>query len=133
MWHKCDSVMRTGQEETNIAMASIEQCSDSIAELANRLSTYSSGQRKKKIPDRTLSLYIMDHDIMYEGCLHQGQLVDIEVIEPGGKRADIRISLNSDDLVALTDGELHFAHAWATGRIRIDASIRDLLRLRSFG
>lgn len=114
-------------------MASIEQCSESIAELAERLSSYDPGNRQKKIPDRTLSLYILDHDILYQGCLHKGELVDIEVIEPGGTRADIRISLKSDDLVALTAGDLHFAHAWATGRLRIDASLRDLLRLRNFG
>jgi putative sterol carrier protein len=120
-------------EETNIVMASIEECSESIAELAARLSRYDSGNRQKKIPDRTLSLHIMDHDILYQGCLHQGELVDIEVIEPGGKRADIRISMTSDDLLALTAGQLHFAHAWATGKVRIDASLRDLLRLRSFG
>ena len=31
----------------------------------------------------------------------------------------------------LVDGRLPFPHAWATGRIRLDASFRDLLRLRS--
>ena len=37
----------------------------------------------------------------------------------------------SDDLVAMTNGDLSFAHAWATGQVRLDASLRDLLRLRS--
>jgi putative sterol carrier protein len=39
--------------------------------------------------------------------------------------------LTSDDLVALTDGQLNVASAWATGRLRVDASIKDMLRLRA--
>ena len=39
--------------------------------------------------------------------------------------------MSSDDLVAMTNRELSFAHAWATGRVRLDASFRDLLRLRA--
>lgn len=98
-----------------------------------RLTSYEPKNKDKKIPDRTLSLHIMDHDVMFEGCLHNGELRDVEVVDPGGPPADIRLSMTSDDLLALTAGELHFAHAWATGRIRLDASLRDLLRLRSLG
>ena len=36
-----------------------------------------------------------------------------------------------DDLVALVDGRLNFALAWATGRVKLEAGLRDLLRLRS--
>ena len=46
-------------------------------------------------------------------------------------RADSRISVRSDDLVALSNGDLPFGRAYATNRLRIDASMTDLLRLRS--
>ena len=36
--------------------------------------------------------------------------------------------MTSDDLVALVDGTLHVASAWATGRVKIDAGVRDLLQ-----
>ena len=39
--------------------------------------------------------------------------------------------MGSDDLIALTDGELDFAKAWLSGRIKVEASVRDLLKLRS--
>jgi putative sterol carrier protein len=39
--------------------------------------------------------------------------------------------MTSDDLLALVDGRLKMASAWATGRVKIDAGIRDLLKLRS--
>lgn len=35
-----------------------------------------------------------------------------------------------DDLVALVDGELNFAKAWGSGRVKLHASLRDLLVLR---
>ena len=38
--------------------------------------------------------------------------------------------MSSDDLVALTDGHLHFGKAWASGRLKLEAGLRDLLRLR---
>jgi hypothetical protein len=31
--------------------------------------------------------------------------------------------------VALVAGELNFARAWASGRVRLEAGLRDLLRL----
>jgi putative sterol carrier protein len=37
----------------------------------------------------------------------------------------------SDDLLALTAGELDFTRAWASGRVKMEASIRDMLKLRS--
>ena len=44
--------------------------------------------------------------------------------------AQIRLALTSDDLLALVRGELHFAAAWASGRISIKAGIGDLFKLR---
>jgi hypothetical protein len=38
--------------------------------------------------------------------------------------------MNSDDLIELTERRLRFTHAWASGRLHLDASLRDLLRLR---
>ncbi|MFC6936163.1 hypothetical protein ACFQHO_41705 [Actinomadura yumaensis] len=38
--------------------------------------------------------------------------------------------MGSDDLVAMARDELNPAKAWATGRLKIEASIFDLLRLR---
>ena len=49
---------------------------------------------------------------------------------PDVARADIRLTMTSDDLVALTSGELSFGPAWATGRVKLEAGLRDLLRLR---
>ena len=57
---------------------------------------------------------------------------DLDVVRDGPTvpRADIRLTMTSDDLIALTDGRLHFGNAWATGQVKLEAGLRDLLRLR---
>ena len=114
-------------------MASLDECHDALEVLAKRLAAVDKTKHKKNIPDRSMSLTLLDHDVEFRGRLHDGELRDIERVEPGGPKADVRLTMSSDDLIALTNKELSFAHAWATGRVHLDASFRDLLRLRSFG
>jgi hypothetical protein len=58
--------------------------------------------------------------------------VEVDHIHPGPprERAQIRLVMAGDDLVALVDGELNFATAWGRGRVRLEASLLDLFRLR---
>jgi hypothetical protein len=49
---------------------------------------------------------------------------------PAGGEGQIRLAMSGDDLVALVDGELNFAKAWGSGRVKLEAGLRDLLRLR---
>jgi hypothetical protein len=112
------------------AMATLEQCRQAIEELAARLEAVDAATRQKHVPDRTIGLTLLDLDVTFLGRLDHGSLVDVHVAaEP---RPQLRLVMNSDDLLSLTNGDLHFAHAWATGRLRLDASLRDLLRLRAF-
>lgn len=113
-------------------MATIEQCRAVVTDLVKQLNSFDADTRRKNVPDRTIELVILDLDTVFSGRLHQGDLVDIEENAPAGKKPNVRLVMNSDDLIDLTEGRLKFAHAWATGRIRLDASIRDLLRLRAF-
>jgi putative sterol carrier protein len=46
-------------------------------------------------------------------------------------RPQVRLAASSDDLVALVSGDLTPPVAWATGRLTVEASVLDLLRLRS--
>jgi len=41
------------------------------------------------------------------------------------------VSLRSDDLIAIANGEDNLLAAWLHGRVQISAPMRDLLRLRS--
>jgi len=57
-----------------------------------------------------------------------GTIVDIS--DGDDPRAQIRLSLSGDDLLALVAGELNFAGAWASGRVSVKAGVTDLLKLR---
>lgn len=110
-------------------MASVEQCETAIAELVERLHAYPADVRRQHIPDRTIELALLDLDVTFRGRLHDGELVDIH--QGTGPKPHIRLTMDSDDLIDLTAKRLRFSHAWATGRLHLDASLRDLLRLRS--
>lgn len=95
---------------------------------------------KPKLNERTLSCTITDLGLIYRGRLHAGALEDIHLAgSPDGGNAQgkeaapaqLRLSLSSDDLVALSVGELDFAKAWLKGRVKLEASLADLLRLRT--
>ena len=82
--------------------------------------------------DRSLSCRLTDLDEVVLGRLTSGSVRDLHVLPhgPAVPKADIRLTMSSDDLLALTDGRLHFGSAWATGKVRLEAGLRDLLRLR---
>src|SRR3712207_861278 len=82
--------------------------------------------------DRGLSCRLTDLQRVVLGRLSAGAIRDLRAVPDGPDvpKADIRLTMTSDDLVALTDGRLSFAPAWATGRVKLEAGLRDLLRLR---
>ena len=45
--------------------------------------------------------------------------------------AEVKVTLASDDLIALADGKDDFISAWLHGRVHISAPMRDMLRMRS--
>jgi hypothetical protein len=117
--------------ERSLAVATLEECRVAVEELARRLAGLEHRARRHA-RDRTVSCWLPDLDVTFHGRLHDGHLVDITT-SPNRDQvpADLRLRLSSDDLIALVDGSLSVTEAWATGRLKIDASLRDLLRLRS--
>ncbi|WP_233495907.1 alkyl sulfatase C-terminal domain-containing protein [Geodermatophilus sp. TF02-6] len=82
--------------------------------------------------DRSLSCRLPDLGQVVRGRLARGSVHDLRA-EPEGQsleKADIRLTMSSDDLVDLTEGRLSFGPAWASGRVKLEAGLRDLLRLR---
>jgi hypothetical protein len=110
-------------------MADAEDCEQALQNLAAKLSADGSGLPHAKGLNRTLSVRVPDLDITWTARLVDGVLTDLG--RGGQQQAQIRLTASSDDLVAVTRGELAFSSAWAAGRVRISASPFDLLRLRS--
>ncbi|MGI8869034.1 MAG: SCP2 sterol-binding domain-containing protein [Mycobacteriales bacterium] len=111
-------------------MATEQECAIALDQLAAQMS-------KSKEPaavaagDRSIACHVTDLDATWIGDLHEGALTGLHRRIADDERPDATLSMTGDDLVALVDGRLKLATAFATGRLRIDASFRDLLRLRS--
>ena len=110
-------------------MASTKDCSRALRGLAKRLDAVDDDLRRKHAVDRTISCRVTDLETDFSGRISDGELVDLK--QEALSDAQIKLALASDDLVALTEGQLNVASAWATWRLRVDASIKDILRLRA--
>lgn len=110
-------------------MATAEEVEDVLHGLVARLHGLDAGVRDRHAVDRTLSCHVPDLDLVYAARLVDGAVAGVTTRpqEP----AQVRLSVGSDDLLALADGRLSLPAAWAAGRLRVEASLLDLLRLRT--
>lgn len=100
-------------------------------ELNARLDDLDEQTRETHVVERSIELVLTDLDRALRGDLHKGQIINLNELEVGVlPKTDLRLSMSSDDFLALIEGSLGFPGAWASGRIRLDASISDLWRLR---
>ena len=109
-------------------MATQEQCHEALQSLSRRLAG-AGDEQQRALLDRTVSCRVPDLGVVYSGRLGPDGLSGITT-DPA-PQAQIRLTVASDDLLALTDGRLPFGSAWARGQVKVDASIRDLFKLRS--
>ncbi len=108
------------------------ECRSALRRLSDNLAAADGGVRGAAALDRSLSCHIKDLDITFTGRLADGRIQVEDTVEgPPREKAEIRLAMTGDDLVALVDGDLNFAKAWASGRVRLEAGFRDLLKLRS--
>jgi putative sterol carrier protein len=109
-------------------MATLEECRKALQDVADKIGS-GDGDRKPPKLDRSLACRLPDLGTGFHGHLIEGRLEDIA--DGDDPKAQIALTLSSDDLVALSRGEVNFAKAWASGRIKVQAGVRDLLKLRS--
>jgi len=111
-------------------MATKEQCEAALEELVQRLDRVDEHLRNRHAVERTVECRVPDLEMTFSAKLTDGHLTDLTEGPTG--RAQVRFTIASDDLLAVTAGELGLGAAWAAGRLRVDASVLDLLRMRSW-
>lgn len=112
-------------------MATLDECRAALVQLSENLASANGDVRSAAALDRSLSCRITDLDVLFVGRLTDGTIKDVTVAEEPAEAAQIRLTMTGDDLLDLVAGNLHFAKAWASGRVKLDAGFRDLLRLRA--
>lgn len=112
-------------------MASVQECEQAVRSLAERLAAVDPDVRGKYVVNRTLACRVPDLDVVFLARLDDTGIAGLRWAD--GRDADgaqVRLAAASDDLVALIDGTLSPPAAWATGRLKVEASVLDLLKLR---
>jgi len=109
-------------------MATQQECRAALEALAATLAENAAAVHSRVNLDRPLTCRVTDLGIAFHGRLTGGRLVGLT--DGDDPAAKIRLTTTSNDLVGLVNGHVHFASAWAHGRVKIDASFTDLLKLR---
>ena len=111
-------------------MATRADCEAAVHALVVRLSEVDPQLRSRYAVQRTVSCRIADLDVVFVGRLADDGLTDVHTER--AERAQVRLTVSSDDLLALCDGRLGIGAAVATARLRVQAGPMDLLKLRTF-
>ena len=109
-------------------MATVEEVDAALAQLLARLGRNDGGAGLVS-ERRTIEARCPDLDLVRWVVWDGGSLRELDEAPDGG--SDVRVSVRSDDLVDIVAGELPVGRAYAAGRLRLDASLADLLRLRT--
>lgn len=113
-------------------MASVHQCEQALQSLADRLAAVDPAVRNKYVVTRTVSCRVPDLGVVFLATLDDSGIADLRCFDgKDTEGAQVRLAADSDDLLCLVGGTLSPPAAWATGRLKVEASVLDLLKLRT--
>jgi putative sterol carrier protein len=107
-------------------VATPEECRAAIEALAVKLA---GSDKRNSVLERTVSCRLTDTGVTYRGELRDGGIHNVST-DPGPP-GQIRLTMTSEDLVAFGAGQLSLGSAWLGGRVKVEGSLLDLLRLKS--
>jgi hypothetical protein len=117
-------------DKSEAHMATAEQCREALQTLTGRLAEMDPQDRSSFFSNRTFSCHVTDLGITFITRITEGGAEPVKEAGPDEPPADIRITASSDDTVALAATPANIARMWMAGRVKIQASLRDLLALR---
>ena len=111
-------------------MATAEECREALQALTGRLGEMNEKDRSSFFSDRSFSCHVTDLGVTFVTRITEHGAEPVKEAAPDEPPADIRLAGTSDDAVALAETPANIARMWMAGRVKIQASIRDLLALR---
>jgi predicted lipid carrier protein YhbT len=111
-------------------VATTEQCRAALESLTGRITQLEPGHRAAHLVDRAISCEVPDLGVTFMTRLSQEGAAPVTEANGSAAQAQVRFTTKSDDLLAIAGDPGTFARAWLTGRVKVEASVFDLLRLR---
>jgi hypothetical protein len=111
-------------------MPTAEECRDALQKLTGRLSELAPKDRDAFFSGRSFSCRVTDLDITFITQFSAEGAGPVRETGPDDPPANIRVAAASNVVLELAGDVGAFPRAWLTGRVKVHASMRDLLRLR---
>jgi predicted lipid carrier protein YhbT len=111
-------------------VATAEECRQALEKLTAQIADMDPKDREAFLADRAISCTITDLGVTFLTHLRPDGASPVTVANGSDGPAQVRFSVKSNDLVAIADDPGLFIRYWLTGRLKIEASLGDLLRLR---
>ena len=108
-------------------MATEAECDKALRSLVDMLARVPAEVRSKYVLDRTVSCKVSDLGVTWSARLCDAGIIGLTTEDDA--KAQVRLSVSSDDLIALVAGRQSVPTALATGKVRVQASPLDMLRL----
>jgi hypothetical protein len=113
-------------------VASVQECERALLSLRDKLAAVDPDVRSRYVVTRTLACRVTDLDVVFLATLNDDGIEELRCTDgTSTDGAQVRLATASNDLLALLEGELSPPVAWATGRLKVQASPLDLLKLRA--
>jgi hypothetical protein len=111
-------------------VATVEECRRALERLTGQIADMDPKDREAFLADRELSVNVTDLGVTFLTHLRPDGASPVTLANGSDGPAQVRFTVKSDDLVAIADDPGIFIRSWLTGRLKIQAGISDLLRLR---
>jgi predicted lipid carrier protein YhbT len=111
-------------------MATAEECRQALESLTGQIQEMDPADRAAYLVDRVISCKVSDLGVTFVTRLGPDGASPVTLANGSDVQAQVRFTTKSDDLLALAEDPGSIGRAWLTGRLKVEASIFDLLRLR---
>jgi hypothetical protein len=111
-------------------MATAEECRTALERLTGRISEMDAKDRQAHLLDRTLSCRVPDLGVTFVTRLGPDGAEPVRLAENGARPAQVKFTADSDVVVAVAADPGTFMRAWLTGKLKVQASVLDLVYLR---
>ena len=111
-------------------MATAEECRTALDSLIGRIAEMDAKDREAHLLDRTMSVRVPDAGVTFVTRLGPHGADPVQLGDGGAPTAQVRFTADSDVIVRISADPGTFMRAWLSGKLRVQASVFDLLHLR---